>query len=266
MLVDHITSTPAVLVPVERVAALCRPRGVRLVVDGAHAVGQIALDVPATGADWYVSNLHKWCCTPKGCAFLWARRSVQGDMHPTAISHGYGRGFVPEFLWQATYDYSAYLAAPAALDWISTYGPAKMRASNHALVSWAATMLSESWGTTILCGAERHKQLALAVVEVPQHAVAAAPPVTSAQDGGHPALRLMRWLRSEGIEVPTFPFRGSTYCRVSAQLYNTRGDYEHLARVVLTQLVGLSEKDASAAVARAAAAADAAIESWRHQE
>ena len=65
--------------------------GARVIVDGAHAAGNLpSLDVPASGADFYVTNLHKWACAPKGAALLWAAPALQGQLLPLTVSHGYG--------------------------------------------------------------------------------------------------------------------------------------------------------------------------------
>jgi hypothetical protein len=100
-LFDHITSCPAVLMPVRRLVSLCKERGVLCMVDGAHAVGAIDLRFDGSseadvGADFYTSNCHKWLMTPKGTAFLHVRKQHQHMVRPTVISHGYALGFVRE--------------------------------------------------------------------------------------------------------------------------------------------------------------------------
>lgn len=61
-----------------------------VLVDGAHTVGAMPLAVPSMLCDFYTSNLHKWACTAKGCAFLWVAPSEQHRVLPSVTSHGYG--------------------------------------------------------------------------------------------------------------------------------------------------------------------------------
>src|SRR4029077_2380407 len=109
-------------------------------VAGAHAPGQVALDVPAVGATYYTANLHKWVCAPKGSGFLWVRRDRQADVRPLAISHGANSPrpglsrFRVEFDWTGTADPTAYLAVPDALafgDRLVPGGWEALRDRNH---------------------------------------------------------------------------------------------------------------------------------------
>ena len=56
---------PSVIFPIKELVALCHRYGARVMVDGAHAPGQLPLNVEEVGADWYTGNLHKWSFTPK---------------------------------------------------------------------------------------------------------------------------------------------------------------------------------------------------------
>ena len=75
-------------------------------VDGAHALGSVHLDLASLHADYYVTNAHKWFCAPKGVALLYVAPEVQKDVHPLVISHGYGSGFNSEFMWSGSYNYN----------------------------------------------------------------------------------------------------------------------------------------------------------------
>src|SRR5947207_13638006 len=123
---DHVSSPTGLIFPVAELAALAHARGARVLIDGAHAPGQLELDVPALGADWYVGNCHKWLFAPRGCGFLWSRAQTQTALHPPTISHGYGSGFTAEVDWTGTRACSPGLAIDAALRVLQELGAARV--------------------------------------------------------------------------------------------------------------------------------------------
>ena len=79
---DHITSPTALVLPVARLVQVCRRYNVTVLIDGAHAPGQLPLNVREVGADFYVGTCHKWLFSPKGSAFLWASPDAQDAVKP----------------------------------------------------------------------------------------------------------------------------------------------------------------------------------------
>ncbi|KAI8473176.1 MAG: PLP-dependent transferase [Monoraphidium minutum] len=252
--VDHCVSFPPVVMPVARICGALRALGVPVLVDGAHALGAFAaLDVPALGCDYYVSNAHKWLCSPKGCAFLWAARRRQAGLRPLVTSHGCGLGFRGEFLWAGTTDPTPWLCVPACLAAVERLGGfAAVAAYNHALVCAAAELLRARWGVREpALGARRDGggTAGLAAVALPAPLLAPPPPdgdgapaAAGAGGGGGGGLlpctpegaqRLQRHLRAAWrVEVPVACVEGRLWCRVSAQVYNTLPQYEKLAEAV----------------------------------
>ena len=93
IVIDHIASATAVILPVSEIAAMARAASVAVLIDGAHAPGMVDLAIDALAADDYVDNCHKWLCSPKGAAFLAVAPNAAVAAHPSVISHGFGQGF-----------------------------------------------------------------------------------------------------------------------------------------------------------------------------
>jgi len=215
---DHIASHSALLLPADELTRLAHEAGARVMIDGAHAPGQIPLDIAALGADWYVGNLHKWYFAPRSCGFLWVSKAHQPATRPLAISHGYGEGFRAEFEWTGTRDVTAALATPAAIDFHESLGGVALMARNSALVREAASMLAAQWRTE-LTGPSDHFA-AMATVRLPLRGEAT----------GARANALMRELAERHkIGAAVVVLEGALWVRIAAQAYNEIAEYERLA-------------------------------------
>jgi isopenicillin-N epimerase len=217
---DHITSKSALVLPVKRMITACQAAAVPVLIDGAHAPGQVAVDVVDLDADWYVGNCHKWLMAPKGCGFLYARPDRQDDIHPVAISHGYKKGFLAEFNWIGTWDPSAYLAVTAAIDFHYHLGGEALRARNAALASEAAAAVARRLGTETGTGHEPSGSMSLVRL-----------PVSGAISEDR-ALALRDKMLTAGTDVPLHAWESGIWMRLSAQAYNEMDDYRKLADIV----------------------------------
>jgi isopenicillin-N epimerase len=213
VILDHIASPTGLVFPLKRLATLARRRGAKILVDGAHAPGQIELNIPALGADWYVGNCHKWLFAPRGCAFLWAR---QPGIHPLAISHGYGKGFAAEFDWTGTRDFSPWLAVTEAIRFHRALQP-RARRYQHQLVTDAGQRIAAAWNEPLDGPASMHASMI--AIRVP--------------DQLDDAARLRsRLLARYGVVAAIVPIERRIWCRISAQIYNTPADYDRLIEAI----------------------------------
>ena len=225
VLLDQITSPTALVFPIARLVRELEGRGIPVLVDAAHAPGQVALDLDATGASFTTGNLHKWVCAPKGAAFLHVRADWQDRIRPAVISHGANSTrkdrskFQLEFDWVGTQDPTAFLCLPAALDFMGSLvegGWPALMALNRADTIAARSLLLEVLGGPPACPPELLGARASVVVP------------------GAPADLGERLFHQFHIEVPVIPFEGQTLVRVSLQRHVRPGDVPALATALRT--------------------------------
>lgn len=232
VLVDHITSPTALVFPVEELTRVLRPRGIDVLVDGAHAPGMIPLDLKAMKPTYYTGNCHKWLCAPKGSAFLYVDEERRKDVRPLVTSHGANskrtdKSFYHlEFDWVGTDDYSPYIMIPKCIEFLSNLYPGGIRehmARNHEKVLWASKMLLEAFGAQAPCPDDMLGSMAaLPLLERrPPQSASGTVSVDPVQDALFHVYK---------VEVPVidWPAAGKRLVRISAQAYNSSQDYERL--------------------------------------
>lgn len=238
LLVDHITSQTALIFPVAELVEEMNRRGITTLIDGAHAPGMVPLDLRALDVPYYTGNLHKWVCAPKGAAFLYACGSRRLTVRPTSISHGANAErtdrsrFHQEFDWTGTFDPTAWLAVPDALRFLESLAPGgwpEIMRRNRALALRARDLLCHA--LQIEAPAPDSMIGSMAAFPLPDGQSVTAPSLYG------DALQEALFDRFQ-IEVPIVPWPHppNRILRVSAQLYNTMADYQHLSEALLTLL------------------------------
>jgi isopenicillin-N epimerase len=222
LMIDHITAESALVLPVAEIAALCRAKGVLVLVDGAHAPGQLPLDVPALGVDFYTANLHKWAHAPRSCGFLWVAPAQQPSMHPPVISWGLDKGFAAEFDFVGTRDTTAWLSAPEGIAFLRELDFDAVRAYGHGLVWQAAQMLRERWKLPFL--PEEKATASMITLPLPESLGSTVEEAARLRD---------RLLFEDRIEVQVHAGYGQLWVRLCGQVYNDMSDVQRLAEAVL---------------------------------
>jgi isopenicillin-N epimerase len=221
VVISHILSEPAHVMPVEQVIAACRERGVAVCVDGPHAVAQLPLALDDLGCDFYTASCHKWLCGPLGSGFLYVAQKWHDRIEPPIMSWGRldparPQSWREEFWWNGTRSLAAYLAVPAAIEFLNGIGLENFRRHGHALAKYGAELVDEVTGLAPPANRDRW-YVAMTLAELPP--------------GDTHSLRAALWERY-GIEIPVLKIAGRRFLRISAHLYNTPDDMLRLVAAI----------------------------------
>ena len=249
VLISHVTSPTALVLPIERIVAALAERGIEALVDGAHAPGMLPLDLDRLGAAWYTGNLHKWVCAPKGSAFLHTRRDRQPGIRPNTISHGANaivvgdpaRGptrYRAEFDWQGTLDPTPWLAVPDAIRFVGGLldgGWPAIMDRNRVLTLRARAILTGALGLEDRAPAPDSMLGSMVALALPTDGPLAASGAGSSPLDTDPLQA--RLVAEHYIEVPIYPWPvpsaesaspARRLIRVSSALHNGPDDVDRL--------------------------------------
>ncbi len=222
---SHITSPTALRLPVEMICAKAQEAGILTLIDGAHAPGQIPLNLKNLDADFYTGNCHKWMLSPKGAGFLFAHPRSQHLIEPLIVSWGMhvdpaissGSKFIDMLTWTGTHDPAAFLSVPAAIQFIQTNNWTEKSRNCHEELAKFLPVFSSITGKDYLYQSDQQFGQ-MATIELPQ--------LMDSKE-------LKNALYDDfQIEIPVIEWNQRHFLRISYQVYNEISDLEKLYAVL----------------------------------
>lgn len=218
---SHITSPTALRLPVEAICKRAREKGILSLIDGAHAPGQISLNLDQIGSDFYTGNCHKWLLSPKGAGFLYANPTVQKLIEPLVVSWGNqtdpakssGSRYLDLLTWTGTHDPAAYLSVPAAIQFQQEHHWQQVQQESHDLIKEYLPKFSDLTGYRVLYQHDnQYRQMAC--IEIPQ-------------------VQNLELFKSQlydqfRVEIPAIEWNRRHFLRISMQAYNQAADLDAL--------------------------------------
>jgi len=278
VVIDQITSNTAINLPVAEMSKICKEVGAVVVIDAAHSLLSQSISIYPTKvskldvvksegriathnkvhtksmseiADFWITNGHKWFCSPKGCAYMWVSPSMHSRIRPVIISHGFDPHIVngqtvpfssPQkilsaFSWDGCRDYSALLTTSSALRLWDTIPPAgieSVRKYMYQTLKDAGELLSSEWNLeaeNFAATPEMRSDCPMLLAPLPRYVRGKD---TRIDNTDKEAFQLQELLHHQNsIEVPIKCVDGKLYVRISSHIYNTLEDYEHLGKVIV---------------------------------
>ncbi len=149
LLLTHLNNWTGLIIPVAKIAGMAKQRGVEVILDAAHSVGQVDIKLNALGCDFIGVNLHKWVGAPIGCGVIYIKKerieSVDPFMgKPTEPSNINGR------IDTGTLNFAAHLTIPAAIGFHNKIGTAVKEARLRYLRNLWVEPARKMKGLTVL--------------------------------------------------------------------------------------------------------------------
>ncbi|KAI5451918.1 hypothetical protein NCC49_001219 [Naganishia albida] len=243
VVIDSIASNPGVIMPWERIVQLCKEYDALSLVDAAHHLGQLPVDLSKVQPDFWVSNCHKWLMSHRGCALFYVAKNRQPLIRSSLpTSHLYESEkypatgqwvFAKQWEWVGTQDWAPVLSIPAALDFRDFLGgEERITEYCHNLAVAGGRKAAEILGTAVV---ETDKgELTANMVNVRLPALSASS--DNSTENKEELLRQYEFLLDQMFKAKVFAavywHNGSWMARFSAQVWNELDDYPAVATVL----------------------------------
>ncbi|KAJ5144529.1 Pyridoxal phosphate-dependent transferase major region subdomain 1 [Penicillium atrosanguineum] len=249
---DTISSNTGLRLPFKQLTAFCQSAGVLSLIDGAHGIGQIELNLSTLDPDFFVSNCHKWLFTPRGCAVFYVPERSQDMMRSTLpTSHGfksrpagrspsknngdsYGKSdFVLKFEFVGTTDNISFLTVPQAIKWreegcggekhIREYCTQLSRNGGRRVAEILKTRVLDNTANTL-------SDCCMVNILLPIQRPTDGDGGLVKNDEGL-EVTITEWMQQKMVKqyqtfMPVFSFQGSWWVRLSGQVYLDDSDFE----------------------------------------
>jgi isopenicillin-N epimerase len=219
---SEITSSTGLILPVDAICKKAKEAGIMTIVDGAHVPAHIPLNIAEMDPDVYVGACHKWLSAPKGSSFLYVKKSLQETIEPLIISWGSEvdrspSPFIYESQYQGTWDPSAFLTVPAAIQFQQEHDWNSVREKSRILNRETRDRIYEIIDSESICPNTEEWLGQMASI------------ITNIENGLDFKRRLMDEYK---IEIPVFPWGDKILFRTSFNAYNDENDADRLIEVL----------------------------------
>lgn len=164
MMVCHMINITGHILPIRKICDMAHSHGVEVMVDGAHCVGHIDVDIKALDCDYYGSSLHKWLSTPLGAGLLYVRKNKISQIWPLLAEHDREPDDVSRLNHTGTHPVHTDLAIADAIDYLEVIGMERKEKRMRFIQRYWSDKLRGIENIVINTPIEEHKSCGIANV------------------------------------------------------------------------------------------------------
>jgi selenocysteine lyase/cysteine desulfurase len=215
ILLTHVSNINGLIIPVAKIAAMARAKGIDTITDSAHALGQIPFSLPQLGSDFVGFNLHKWIGNPVGAGVLYIKKERIKEMKPLYGDVAAAENSINKLAHFGTTPFAVIMTIPDSLAFHRMMGIEKISKRLHYLKS--------IWVNAV-------KDLPNVEVVTPVHLSGA---IASFRIKNKTSAEVADYLFNQHKIFTVARQLGKQGCvRVTPGIYNTVADVEKLAEVI----------------------------------
>jgi selenocysteine lyase/cysteine desulfurase len=215
ILLTQVSNINGLIIPVAKIAAIARKKGIDTITDSAHALGQVKFSLPGLGSDFVGLNLHKWIGNPVGAGLLYIKKDRVKEMKPLFGDVAAPEESMDKLAHFGTTPFAVIMTIPDSLAFQQMMGIERVSARLHYLKS--------AWLNEV-------KDIANVEVVTPLHLSCA---IASFRIGNKPAADVAKYLFEQHHIFTVSRTLGKDGCvRVTPAIYNSADDVRKLVAAI----------------------------------
>lgn len=223
LMVSHIINITGQILPVKKICDMAHSKGVKVLVDGAHAFGHFTFKISDLDCDYYGTSLHKWLSVPLGAGFLYVKKeNIPGLCPLFGPSADLKENDIYRLNHTGTHPCATDLAITNAIEYYMKIGPARKEARLRYLQHYWTDKVRSNLNITLNTPRAEQRSCGIANVAV------------KSLEPGALGEKLFKEYR---IYVAPVDRPGVKGCRITPNIYTTPRELDQLVKA-LTELAG----------------------------
>ena len=164
LMVCHMVNVTGQILPIRKICDMAHAHGVEVMVDGAHCVGHIKVDLAALDCDYYGSSLHKWVSTPLGVGMLYVSEKHIPKIWPLLAEHEDDKTKIHRLNHTGTHPVHTDLTISDSVDYLELIGMERKEERLRQLQRYWSNQLRAVDNVVVNTPVEPHRSCAIANV------------------------------------------------------------------------------------------------------
>ena len=157
LMVCHMINITGHILPVRKICDMAHAKGVKVLVDGAHAFAHIQFSMKELDCDYYGASLHKWLSTPLGAGMLFVKKENISEIWPLFSEWGVDQNDIKKLNHTGTHPVHTDLAIGNAIEYYLRLGPERKEARLRYLQNYWIDQVRDIPGIRVNTPVEKHR-------------------------------------------------------------------------------------------------------------